>query len=84
MSKDERTEVHLGMRRVQSCDLPQCAMSHVGSMLSCVLFSPQSFGLVSKNPVLKNITDYLVEEGSYEEEALLGEAFDEKPKDGNP
>ena len=32
----------------------------------------QSYGLVSKNPVLKNITDYLVEEGSYEEEELLG------------
>ena len=27
---------------------------------------------MSKNPVLKNITDYLVEEGSYEEEELLG------------
>ena len=25
-----------------------------------------------KNPVLKNITDYLVEEGSFEEEELLG------------
>ncbi len=32
----------------------------------------QSFGLVSHNPVLKNITDYLVEEGNYEEEELLG------------
>ena len=25
-----------------------------------------------KNPVLKNITDYLVEEGSFEEDELLG------------
>ena len=32
----------------------------------------QTFGLVSNNPVLKNITDYLVEEGNYEEEELLG------------
>lgn len=32
----------------------------------------QSFGFVSKNPILKNITEYLVDEGSYEEEALLG------------
>jgi len=32
----------------------------------------QSFGFASRNPVLKNITEYLVEEGSYEEEALLG------------
>lgn len=31
-----------------------------------------SYGLVSRNPVLKNITDYLVDEGSYEEEAYLG------------
>ena len=35
----------------------------------------QSFGFVSNNPVLKNITDFLVDEGNYEEEALLGEAF---------
>ena len=32
----------------------------------------QTFGLISNNPVLKNITDYLVDEGSYEEEAYLG------------
>ena len=31
-----------------------------------------SFSFTSKNPVLKNITDYLVEEGSFEEEELLG------------
>lgn len=34
--------------------------------------SGQSFGLVSSNPVLKNITDYLIEEASAEEEELLG------------
>jgi hypothetical protein len=28
--------------------------------------------MASRNPVLRNITDYLVDEGSYEEEALLG------------
>lgn len=43
----------------------------------------ESFGLVSKNPVLKNITDYLVEEGSYEEEELLGEALEEKKDEKN-
>lgn len=32
----------------------------------------QSFGFVSKNPIMKNITDYLVDEGSYEEDVLLG------------
>jgi hypothetical protein len=36
----------------------------------------QSFGFVSKNPIMKNITDYLVDEGSYEEEILLGEDVD--------
>jgi hypothetical protein len=41
-----------------------------------VLF--QTYGLISKNPVLKNITDYLVEEGSYEEEELLGQCIDDK------
>lgn len=42
-----------------------------------------SFGLVSKNPVLKNITDYLVEEGSFEEEELLGQTEEDKPKEAN-
>lgn len=32
----------------------------------------QTFGLVSNNPVLHNITDYLIEEASAEEEELLG------------
>lgn len=32
----------------------------------------QTFGLVSNNPVLYNITDYLIEEASAEEEELLG------------
>lgn len=31
-----------------------------------------TFGFVSKNPVLKNITDYLVDEGSFEEDELMG------------
>ncbi|CAH1999890.1 unnamed protein product [Acanthoscelides obtectus] len=34
--------------------------------------SSQSFGLVSNNPILLNITDYLIEEASAEEEELLG------------
>ena len=29
--------------------------------------------MVSKNPVLKNVTDFLVDEGSAEEDALMGE-----------
>ncbi|KAK3089966.1 hypothetical protein FSP39_008080 [Pinctada imbricata] len=42
-----------------------------------------TFSLISRNPVLKNITDYLVEEGSYEEEELLGESMEEKEKETN-
>lgn len=34
--------------------------------------SNESFGLNSKNPVLQNITDYLIEEASAEEDELLG------------
>jgi hypothetical protein len=34
---------------------------------------------VSKNPVLKNITDYLIEEASAEEEELLGQASSTDP-----
>uniref|UniRef100_T1JCQ9 Serrate RNA effector molecule homolog n=1 Tax=Strigamia maritima TaxID=126957 RepID=T1JCQ9_STRMM len=41
-----------------------------------------SFGLISKNPLLKNITDYLIEEANAEEEELLGmSGQDEKSKD---
>ncbi|CAB3374785.1 Hypothetical predicted protein [Cloeon dipterum] len=35
-----------------------------------------TFGLMSKNPVMKNITDYLIEEASAEEEELLGQSGD--------
>ena len=35
----------------------------------------QSFGFVSNNPLMKNITDYLVDEGSYEEDILLGNSI---------
>ena len=34
--------------------------------------SKESVGLVSANPLLNNITDYLIEEASAEEEELLG------------
>jgi len=32
----------------------------------------RSFGFASNNPLMKNITDYLVDEGSFEEDILLG------------
>lgn len=37
-----------------------------------------AFGLSSKNPVLRNITDYLIEEASAEEEELLGLSGDQE------
>lgn len=38
----------------------------------------KTFGLKSKNPVLKNITDYLIEEADAEEEELLGLSSEKK------
>lgn len=47
-----------------------------------------SQSLPSQNPILKNITDYLIEEVSAEEEELLGSSGgpppEEPPKEGNP
>lgn len=40
-----------------------------------------AFGFNSKNPLLKNIADYLIEEASAEEEELLGLSGDSKEKD---
>lgn len=37
--------------------------------------------MVSKNPVLRNITDYLIEEASAEEEELLGQASETEEND---
>ena len=47
-------------------------------LISKLLFARQAFGLSSKNPVLKNITDYLIEEASAEEEELLGMSGDQE------
>lgn len=44
-----------------------------------------TFGLISKNPVLQNITDYLIEEASAEEDELLGlSGSDNKDAEGEP
>lgn len=37
-----------------------------------------SYGVYSSNPILKNITDYLIEEASAEEEELLGLSQDDQ------
>ncbi|XP_025411521.1 serrate RNA effector molecule homolog isoform X2 [Sipha flava] len=43
--------------------------------------SENTYGLVSRNPVLHNITDFLIEEASAEEEELLGENAACEPED---
>lgn len=43
----------------------------------------ESFGLNSRNPVLQNITDYLIEEASAEEEELLGLNSSENKDNGD-
>nr|CAG4651738.1 EOG090X04A7 [Triops cancriformis] len=44
--------------------------------------SSQPFGVFSRNPVLHNITDYLIEEASAEEEELLGSTGMEEGEEG--
>ncbi|XP_017037069.1 serrate RNA effector molecule homolog isoform X2 [Drosophila kikkawai] len=46
--------------------------------------SSSTYGFNSKNPVLQNITDYLIEEASAEEDELLGLTGDKKDNEGEP
>lgn len=45
------------------------------------LTKENTYGVVSRNPVLHNITDFLIEEASAEEEELLGENATCEPED---
>ena len=51
--------------------------SEISSSTASMAISPvknkRPVGFISQNPLLKNITEYLVEEGDAEEEELLGE-----------
>ena len=51
--------------------------SEISSSTAALALTPvknkKPLGFISQNPLLKNITDYLVEEGDAEEEELLGE-----------
>lgn len=47
--------------------------SSTASMAISPVKSKKPIGFISQNPLLKNITEYLVEEGDAEEEELLGE-----------
>lgn len=64
--------IHLIFVTVTPSEVSFDAVSFVYS--KTFFFSQQrmSFSFVSNNPVLQNITDYLVEEGSFEEDELLG------------
>ena len=55
-------------------DKPEDVVLYCDSFSYSLLDQPE-FGFVSKNPVLKNITDYLVDEGSFEEDELMGRSF---------
>ena len=52
--------------------------SEISSSTAAMVISPvknkKPIGFVSYNPLLKNITEYLVEEADAEEEELLGDA----------
>lgn len=47
------------------------------------LDNKESYGVYSTNPVLKNITDFLIEEPSAEEEELLGLTTSDGEIDGD-
>jgi hypothetical protein len=61
--------------------------SEISSSTAAMVISPvknkKPIGFVSHNPLLKNITEYLVEEADAEEEELLGETSSNQPKDAN-
>ncbi|XP_014897563.1 serrate RNA effector molecule homolog isoform X1 [Poecilia latipinna] len=64
------------------------ALDEKGDLWSSKTQGAQSTELQAQNPILKNITDYLIEEVSAEEEELLGSGSgmdpDEGAKEGNP
>jgi len=73
-----RNDIKMAAKMIQILDKKWKLWEDEGSEKVDEEKEPQ-FGFVSKNPVLKNITDFLVEETSYEEEELLGgEADGEK------
>uniref|UniRef100_A0A671L8R2 Serrate RNA effector molecule homolog n=1 Tax=Sinocyclocheilus anshuiensis TaxID=1608454 RepID=A0A671L8R2_9TELE len=78
-----RNDIKLAAKLIHSLDDKERLWSHKlrEETHALEVFSPQ-------NPILKNITDYLIEEVSAEEEELLGSAggadSDEASKEGNP
>nr|CAD7440484.1 unnamed protein product [Timema bartmani] len=76
-----RHDIKLSARIVHNLDARSGLWSESGEekvveQVAAKKDSGPSFGLLSKNPVMKNITDYLIEEASAEEEELLGHGGD--------
>lgn len=79
-----KQDIKLAAKIVQNFDARFKLWEEVGEEKSDASKETRYFGMASRNPVLRNITDYLVDEGSYEEEALLGQAMENKANDSNP
>ncbi|BFZ11175.1 hypothetical protein BsWGS_14214 [Bradybaena similaris] len=77
-----RNDIKIAAKIIQTLDKKQGLWEETEEEKKDSEKEPQ-FGFISKNPVLKNITDFLVEEGSFEEDELIGEMTEEK-KDVNP
>ncbi|XP_077487613.1 arsenic resistance protein 2 isoform X1 [Amblyomma americanum] len=76
-----RSDIKLAARIVHNLDnhrglwtLPEAGTDPANNAASGQPPVTEGFGVASKNPLLKNITDYLIEEASAEEEELLGGA----------
>ncbi|XP_016401791.1 serrate RNA effector molecule homolog isoform X2 [Sinocyclocheilus rhinocerous] len=77
-----RNDIKLAAKLIHSLDDKERLWSHK------LREETHALELPAQNPILKNITDYLIEEVSAEEEELLGSAggadSDEASKEGNP
>ncbi|XP_077539852.1 arsenic resistance protein 2 isoform X3 [Haemaphysalis longicornis] len=74
-----RSDIKLAARIVQNLDTQRSLWSQdeadpASKAAAEQMPGSEAFGVSSKNPLLKNITDYLIEEASAEEEELLGGA----------
>ncbi|CAL8276179.1 unnamed protein product [Arctogadus glacialis] len=77
-----RNDIKMAAKLIQALDVRGGLWSHKADE------EGQAGELPAQNPIMKNITDYLIEEVSAEEEELLGSMSggdsDEGPKEGNP
>ncbi|XP_037282012.2 arsenic resistance protein 2 isoform X5 [Rhipicephalus microplus] len=78
-----RSDIKLAARIVHNLDNQKSLWTETepgaesaGNVVADQLPAVEGFSMSSKNPLLKNITDYLIEEASAEEEELLGGSAD--------